>query len=429
MTRRSWVRRKGAIGSLPLAVGSLATLWSCIPVPVPVPTDDSTVYNNTSDPTNKGAIYIGSDACRTCHATIDEYQRIHGHGHILTRVQGEPPLFPVVVDRAGVPNPPEGFDWSQISYVIGGYMRKARFIDNDGYILTTGLEGVPTQWNLSFPNNGTSPGFVTYEPAAGARKPYDFSCFKCHTTGAKPRDEDFPELQENREGFLGTWKEAGVQCEACHGPGSNHIPRPEARDIYVDLNASACGQCHTRGPDPNVIEADGGYLKHYEQWPELLASGAHATFRCVNCHEPHRSTNYDRSNAIRTECTVCHVTQTMAIHDGKVFVRDDYTETLSCESCHMPYATKSAAAAGEAVVGNLGRMGDTKTHIFRINTLAVDYTRMFTDEGKAVAKDSRGRAAVTTDFVCLRCHNGIGSAFELTVESAASIAKDMHAIR
>ena len=34
----------------------------------------------------------------------------------------------------------------------------------------------------------------------------------------------------------------------------------------------------------------------------------------------------------------------------------------------MPFATKSAAAATTAVVGAFGRMGDTRTHIFRINT-------------------------------------------------------------
>jgi hypothetical protein len=269
---------------------------------------------------------------------------------------------------------------------------------------------------------------VAYDPSAEAPKPYDFSCFQCHTTGPQPKDEDFPEFQENRPGFIGTWEEAGVQCEACHGPGSNHIPRPSARDIFVDLNASACGQCHTRGPDPNIIVASGGYINHHEQWPELLASGAHASFRCVNCHEPHRSTNYDRPNAIRTECTGCHVTQSMAIHEGKIFVRDDYTEALSCVSCHMPYVTKSATSAGADVVGSSGRMGDTKTHIFRISTQADDYTKLFTEDGKAVARDSQGQAAVTVDFVCLRCHNGIGSAFELTVESAASIANDMHGI-
>ena len=419
---------RAATLALKLTAGCIV-LASCIPVPVPVPVPvDGQVYNNTSDPTNKGATYIGADACRTCHASISEYQRIHGHGHKLTRVQGAPPAFPEEGSRAGVPNPPEGFDWSQISYVIGGYTRKTRFIDNDGYILTTGVEGVPTQWNLLFAPNGTSPSFVPYEPEAQTRKPYDFACFTCHTTGPRPQDEDFPEFQENRPGFLGTWEEAGVQCEACHGPGSNHIPNPSTRDIFVDVNASQCGSCHTRGEDPNVIEAGGGFIKHHEQWPELLASGGHARFRCVTCHDPHRSTNYDRPNALRTECTACHVLQNMAIHDGKVFSRSDFVEPLSCESCHMPYATKSAAAASASVVGDLGRMGDTRTHIFRINTEPADRAQMFTVDGKTVVKDSRGQAAVTIDFVCLRCHNGIGSAFELTYESAASIANNMHDI-
>jgi predicted CXXCH cytochrome family protein len=422
-------KQRGNQLAICLLIFSLGVVLSegCVPVETPPP-DDSTVYNNTTDPTNKGAVYIGSDACRACHPTINEYQRLHGHNHKLTRVQGEPPEFPPEAFRAGVPDPPEGFEWSDISYVIGGYIRKARFIDNDGFILTTGVEGVPTQWNLSFPTNGTAPGFSNYEPEAEAPKPYDFSCFRCHTTGAKPQDEDFPEFQENRPGFIGTWEEAGVQCEACHGPGSNHISRPSARDNFVDLNASACGQCHTRGEDPNVIEAAGGFIKHHEQYPELLSSGAHASFRCITCHDPHRSSNYDLENALRTECTGCHTTQTMAIHDGKIFVRDDYTETLSCVSCHMPYATKSALAASAAVVGPIAKMGDTKTHIFRINTQAVDSSQFFNEDGSAVTKDTQGRAAVTVDFVCLRCHNGIGSAFELTLESAASIARGMHGI-
>ena len=49
--------------------------------------------------------------------------------------------------------------WTDISYVIGGYIRQARFIDLEGYTLVTGVTGVDTQWNLSFPPNGTEPGF------------------------------------------------------------------------------------------------------------------------------------------------------------------------------------------------------------------------------------------------------------------------------
>jgi len=423
----------GSVRIIAVAVTGLLAGIACDGVIAPPPNgndnSEAPVYANTTDPLNKGATYVGADACRACHPGIADQHTIHGHAHKLTPIQGGPPIFPEEGTRAGVPNPPEGFDWSQISYVIGGYTKKARFIDQDGYVLTTGVEGVPTQWNLSLPANGTTPGFVPYEPTAEAPKPYDFSCFACHTTGAKPQDEDFPEFQENRPGFIGTWEEPGIQCEACHGPGSKHIPNTSARDLFVGNSADTCGKCHTRGGDSNVIIARDGYIQHHEQWPELLASGGHSQFECATCHEPHVSVGYDRQNAIRNECADCHADRNMAIHEGLVFVRGDYTEPVSCESCHMPFATRSAAAAGAAVVGDVGRMGDTRTHIFRINTSPSTHTSFFTADGSAVVKDEQGRAAVTLDFVCFRCHNGVGNAEPISsLRIASDVAAGIHQI-
>lgn len=427
--KRSLLRQINAGPTRYFLASCILSVGGCTFVVPPPDQGEDGGYNNTTDPTNKSASYVGADACRACHSGISDQHEIHGHSHKLKKVEGGPPIYPVEGDRAGVPDPPGDFDWSEISYVIGGYTRKARFIDNEGFILTTGLEAIPTQWNLSFPANGTIPGFSNYEAAAVTPKPYDFSCFQCHTTGALAQDEDFPQFQENRPGFIGTWEEAGVQCEACHGPGSNHIPNPEARDIYVGNSADNCGKCHTRGDDPNIIIAKDGYINHHEQWPELLASGGHSNFSCVTCHDPHRGTNYDRSNAIRNECTACHANQTMAIHEGFTFVRGDYSEELTCVSCHMPFVTRSATSATTEVVGDLGRMGDTRTHIFRINTEPVDRGSFFTADGNAVAKDDQGRGAVTLDFVCFRCHNGIGNAGAIdSLELASGVASGMHSI-
>jgi hypothetical protein len=116
----------------------------------------------------------------------------------------------------------------------------------------------------------------------------------------------------------------------------------------------------------------------------------------------------------------------MAGHGGLTFVRGDYRETLSCESCHMPLATRNGSNADASVAGGLGRIGDTRTHIFRISTAADDYTGFFTADGSAVALDGSGQAAVTLDFVCLRCHNGSGDTFPLTVEIAATVAPTLH---
>jgi hypothetical protein len=206
------------------------------------------------------------------------------------------------------------------------------------------------------------------------------------------------------------------------------VANPTARDLYVDTTSTTCAECHNRPFDTLLpdIQAANGYINHHEQYPELLASGGHAEFTCQTCHDPHISVTYDRANAMRQECADCHPNATMARHEGVVFVRGDYQEEITCDSCHMPYATRSGSNATAAVVGDVGRMGDTKTHIFRIDTSSNDYTAFFSDDMSVVRKDDEGLAAVTLDFVCLRCHNGIGNAFNLTIAGAEGIADDMH---
>ena len=52
------------------------------------------------------------------------------------------------------------------------------------------------------------------------------------------------------------------------------------------------------------------------------------------------------------------------------------------------------------------------------------YTRLF-----QVVKDANGKAAVTIDFVCLRCHNTEnGFPFRLTLKSASEIARGIHGV-
>ncbi len=399
----------------------------CLMVPG-MPDDFSGVYNNISDKSNNGATYIGTAACRACHTSAGNAHAIHGHAHALKPILGQPPDYPPEGTRAGVPDPPDGYTWNDISYVIGGYYKKARFLDLDGFFITTGEQGVDTQWNLAFPPIGSVPAFAPFLPDQTTPLPFDFSDFSWMTTGPEGQNPDRPLFQDNRPGILGTWSAPGTQCEACHGPGSKHPPNPSARDLFVDpTSALTCYQCHSRPFESQTgeIVAEDGYIKFQQQYTELRASGGHSTFACTFCHAPHVSVTYDRANAIRNECTACHSDQNMAQHEGKVFRRGDYTEMLRCESCHMTFATRNGTSAGPEVVGDEGRMGDTRTHIFRISAERVDFEAMFTPDGSAVVTDSEGRAAVTVDFVCLRCHNGIG-AFQIDLENAADIALFMH---
>ena len=90
----------------------------------------------------------------------------------------------------------------------------------------------------------------------------------------------------------------------------------------------------------------------------------------------------------------------------------------------MPLAARDATSTIAA--SNGGRIGDTRTHFMRIDTEGHDYQSFFTEDGSEVALDSNGKAVVTVDFVCLRCHNGKGNAFLLDFDAASMVAVGVH---
>lgn len=401
-------------------------VWVCVLVsgcaPIAPGNGASSDFANTTDPTNDGASYLGSAACGACHADIADRHTLHGHANQLTAIVDGAPVFPGGVGTS-VPQPPAGFSWQDIAYVIGGYVRRASFIDRDGFIPTTGSTGVNTQWNLQFLATGTPAGFVAFDASTPTSEPYTYSCFNCHATGPQPQNPGAPQFQDNRPGIVGTWHEAGIQCEACHGPGSRHPGNPQNRDMYVETGAELCGRCHSTSPG-TAIHAAGGFIGYREQYAELRASGGHSAFACTYCHDPHSSVRHDPAG-IRNSCVSCHPDKKMGFHEGQVYVRGDYVESLTCMSCHMPLAGRSA---GFSILGeSAGRVGDVRTHIFRINTQAVGYDTMFAPDGGTVRVDSENRAAATVDFVCLRCHNTYnGYPFQLSIRSAAGIAAGIH---
>jgi hypothetical protein len=66
----------------------------------------------------------------------------------------------------------------------------------------------------------------------------------CHVTGM---DEQLP-----ASGFFGMSEEhpmAGVQCEACHGPGAEHSRNP-SEIAMLSVNERTCNRCHTDYTDP-----------------------------------------------------------------------------------------------------------------------------------------------------------------------------------
>ena len=86
---------------------------------------------------------------------------------------------------------------------------------------------------------------------------------------------------------FGTFEFGGVQCEECHGQGSQHASDPQRFGMMVDNTSNLCGRCHTRDPQNRVL-VSGGYIRHHEQYDEMVHS-PHAAVGCGSCHDPHAS--------------------------------------------------------------------------------------------------------------------------------------------
>lgn len=339
-------------------------------------------------------VYVGSEACAECHAELYDVFSNSGHAYKLNKVvDGQPPEYPFTE----ITDPPEGYTWDDISYVIGGYNWKARFIDQDGFIIT-GDADATTQYN--FWNEALEMGdnWVAYH--AGEEKPYD--CGTCHTTGYTPSGN-----QDDMPGMIGTWAQDGVQCEECHGPGSSHVNHPMSFGMDVDRHPATCGECHSRG-EIESVDASNGFINHHEQYEELFQS-KHAVIDCVMCHDPHAGVVQLRQAKLpttRTNCEDCHFkeekVQNNTIHE-KINVK--------CIDCHMPKLTKSALGDAERFTGDL------RTHMMAIDP---DQIGQFSEDG------SEALSQLSLDFACRSCHSDGGDGTVKTDEELIEGAKGYH---
>lgn len=338
--------------------------------------------------------FIGSEVCAECHQELYDTFMLSGHPWKLNPVvNGQPPEYPF----SEVPNPPEGYTWDDITYVIGGYNWKARFIDQDGFIIT-GDEDATTQYNLFNEELELGNNWVAYH--AGEETPYD--CGTCHTTGYSTQGN-----QDGLPGLIGTWALPGIQCEECHGPGSLHANHPLAWELDIDRDAEACGDCHVRG-GAEEVNAGGGFIEHHEQYEELFQS-KHITIDCVVCHDPHTGVVQLRqadAQTTRTTCENCHFAQANN--------KPNETHTrfaIDCIDCHMPRVTKSALGIPEQFTG------DIRTHLMAIQP---DQIGQFSEDGTTALSQ------LGLDFACRHCHNADGFAGEQEDEVLIEAATGYH---
>jgi hypothetical protein len=165
-------------------------------------------------------------------------------------------------------------------------------------------------------------------------------CFACHTTGGAAGERLEPERLE-----------AGVSCEACHGPGERHVAAVRSKNfkdlqIYnpsgldsFELSQEFCGSCHQSFDTVMSRSGQGGAANIRFQPYRIFNSSAHLIndrrLSCVACHDPHKPTSRDAA-FYDARCFACHLkspkepkTRERAAGACPVAAKD-------CASCHMP---------------------------------------------------------------------------------------------
>lgn len=224
---------------------------------------------------------------------------------------------------------------------------------------------------------------------------YEVSCLQCHTTGFKEGADNggFDDLasaigydlsdisalvEEAANTGADKWPDlpadlqghASIQCESCHGPGSNHLGFILEDDHGiggVDLSPKQCAQCHD-----SLRPEGGGFYQYNTSTHPITAELA----------EGHV--------AERDSCRVCHTGEgfVYGVADGGPIPQlptHDYTN-VTCSTCHDPH-------------------GSEYEHGLR---LAGEFT--FPSGGVAEDPGSGG--------LCMRCHNSRISDPESTASSS-----------
>jgi hypothetical protein len=336
--------------------------------------------------TEAAAEYIGDSTCSGCHKdTYDTYMR-SGHPWQLTKVEeGKAPSFPFTkIDKL-----PEGYTWDDISYVIGGYNLKARFLDNQGNIITAGPGATAAdntylnQWVSGNILLGINTGLVSFHAGELGMQ---YACGECHSTGFSSGGN-----QDDLPGISGTWNQPGVRCEACHGPGSLHASSPQGFLMRIERDAEACTGCHMRGADVSLDVRD-GFIQHHDQYGDLFQS-KHMILDCVTCHDPHTGVVQLRKDGLPTtsvQCQDCHYEEAKTQNNERHAVM-----RMACTECHMPRLIQSAT--GDAAKFT----GDIRTHV-----VAIDATQIgqMSEDGQTMLTH------IGLDFACRHCHGaGIGA--------------------
>lgn len=181
----------------------------------------------------------------------------------------------------------------------------------------------------------------------GIYQNWNFMCSECHSTGVKKR------YSAVKNAFDTTWFEIDVSCEACHGPGSNHVAWADARRAktndadFADFGLAV--RLRESEPAQWVMDPKAGIAKRD---PPRVWRGEIET--CGRCHARRGlvSEDYVPARPLMDTHRVALLEASLYHADGQILEEDYeygsfleskmYAAGVTCTDCHDPHALKPA---------------------------------------------------------------------------------------
>ena len=142
-----------------------------------------------------GATFAGSETCKKCHERTYLEWKTSLHSRMMRDVKVDPLAN---IGDFETPNDVRTFSKEEIAYTLGSQWRQQylKKVDDDLIVLPASYHFSSNKW-------------TPYKTDETQKRKWWTECAGCHATGVDPVKK--------------TFVEAGVACEACHGPGSNHV--------------------------------------------------------------------------------------------------------------------------------------------------------------------------------------------------------------
>ncbi len=203
--------------------------------------------------------FVGSDACKTCHGKQYETWKNSNHAKMVRKKDDG--ILKAVVEKwasdgvnagptkSNVDGKPRTLD--DVVYVVGSFWKQRFLVKNEA---TGNHQFLDKQFNRM---SGKWEGY-------GNKNDWETTCGTCHITGFRLTSYDPAAPQTQKWSMV----EHSIGCEACHGPGAQHVKGPKKKTIYsftgksVEQQTLVCGYCHFRAENDRFKTAQGKPSEH-----------------------------------------------------------------------------------------------------------------------------------------------------------------------